>query len=40
MTIKFIKKAKLPYLTKGLISNYHYWFNIEHAKPMLEKGLW
>ena len=39
MTIKNIKKAKLPHLTKGLIGNYHYTFNIEQAKPMLEKDL-
>ena len=24
MTIKFIKNAKLPFLTKGLIGNYHH----------------
>ena len=40
MTMKKFKKTKLTRLTKGLIGNYHYWFNIEHAKPMLEKGLW
>ena len=26
-------------LTNGLIGKYHYGFNIEHAKPVLEKGL-
>ena len=31
--------TKLPHLTKGLIGNYHYGFNIEHAKQVLEKGL-
>ena len=30
---------KLPHLTKDLIGNYHYGLNIEHAKPVLEKGL-
>ena len=39
MTIKIIKNTKLPLLTKGLIGNYHYGLNIEHAKPVLEKGL-
>ena len=29
----------LPHLTKRLIGNYHYGLNIEHAKPVLEKGL-
>ena len=32
-------KTKLPHFTKGLIGNYHYGFNIEHAKLVLEKGL-
>ena len=39
MTMNNYKKTKLPHLTKGLIENYHYGFNIEHAKPVLEKGL-
>ena len=39
MTIKIIKKTKLPHLTKSLIGNYHYGFNNEHAKPVLKKGL-
>ena len=39
MTMKNIKKTKYTQLTKGLIGNYHYGFNIEHAKSMLEKGL-
>ena len=39
MTMKILKKTKLPQLTKGLIGNYYYGFNIEHAKPLLEKGL-
>ena len=39
MTIKNYKKTKLPHLIKGLISNYHYGFNIEHVKPVLEKGM-
>ena len=39
MTMKKLKKTKLPHLTKDLIGNYHYGFNIEHAKPVLEKGL-
>ena len=37
--MKNFKKTKLPHLTKGLIGNYHYGLNIEHAKPVLEKGL-
>ena len=36
---KKLKKTKLPHLTKDLIGNYHYGLNIEHAKPVLEKGL-
>ena len=39
MTMKNVKKTKLPHLTKGLICNHHYWFNIEHSKTMIEKGL-
>ena len=39
MTIKIIKKTKLPHLTKRLIGNYSYGLNIKHAKPVLEKGL-
>ena len=39
MTMKKLKKTKLPHLTKDLIGNYHYGLNIEHAKPVLEKGL-
>ena len=39
MIIKTLRKQKLPHLTKGLIGNYHYGFNIEHAKSVLEKGL-
>ena len=38
MTMKIFKKTKLQHLTKGLIGNYHYELNIEHAKPVLEKG--
>ena len=39
MTTKNLKKPKHLHLTKGLIGNHHYGFNIEHAKPLLEKGL-
>ena len=39
MTMKKLKKTKLLHLTKDLIDNYHYGLNIEHAKPVLEKGL-
>ena len=39
MTMKNFKKKKLPHLTKSLIGNYRYGLNIEHAKPVLEKGL-
>ena len=39
MTMKKLKKTKLPHLTKDLIGNDHYGLNIEHAKPVLEKGL-
>ena len=38
MTIKKLKKTKLPHLTKGLIGNYHCEFNIKHAITMLEKS--
>ena len=34
--MKIIKSTKLPHLTKGLIGNYHYGLNIEHAKHVLE----
>ena len=37
--MKFFNKTKLPHLTKNLIGNYHYGFNIDHAKSVLEKGL-
>ena len=39
MTMKKLRKTKLPHLTKDLIGNYHYRLNIEHANPVLEKGL-
>ena len=39
MTMKIIKKTKLSHITKGLIGNYHYGLNIEHAQLVLEKGL-
>ena len=39
MSMKILKETNLPHHTIGLISNYHYGLNIEHAKPMLEKGL-
>ena len=39
MTIKIIKKTKLPHLTKGLNGNYHYGFNNELAQPVLKKVL-
>ena len=39
MTMKNFKKTKLPHFTKGLIGNNHYGLNIEHVKPLLEKGL-
>ena len=39
MTMKNLKKAKHLHLTKSLIGNYHYGFNIEHAIPVLENGL-
>ena len=37
MSMKNIKKTKLQRLTKGLIGNYHYWVNIEHANPRMRK---
>ena len=36
MTMKKIKKTKLPFITKFLIGNYHYGINIELSKPVLE----
>ena len=39
MTMKNIKKTKLPHLTKGLNGNYHYGLNIEHAKLVIEIWL-
>ena len=39
MIMNNIKKTKLPHITKGLISKYHYGFSIEHAQSVLEKGL-
>ena len=39
MTMKNLYKTKLPHLSIGLTGNYHYGFNIEYAKPVLEKGL-
>ena len=39
MTMKSNKKTTLPHLNCGLIGNYHYGFNIEHAKPVFAKGL-
>ena len=39
MTMKKLKKTKLPDPTKDLFGNYHYRLNIEHANPVLEKGL-
>ena len=39
MTMKKIKKTKIPHITMYLIGNYHYGFNIEHAKSVFEKGL-
>ena len=39
MTMKKLKKTKLPHLTKDLIGSYPHGLNIEHAKPVLEKGL-
>ena len=39
MTMKKLKKTKLPHLTKDLIGNYHYGLNIEHVKLVLEKDL-
>ena len=37
--MKYIKKTKLFNLTNDLIGNYSCGLNIEHAKPVLEKGL-
>ena len=37
--MKNLLKTKLPHLIKVLIINYHYRLNIEHAKPVHEKGL-
>ena len=39
MIVKDFKETKLQHLTNGLFGNYHYGLNIEHAKPVLEKGL-
>ena len=39
MTMKNFNETKLTNLTNCLIGNYHYGLNIEHAKPVLEKGL-
>ena len=39
MTMKKLKKTKLHHITKGLIGKYHYLFDIEHTKNILEKGL-
>ena len=39
MTVKKLKKTKLPHLNKGLIGNYHYMDNIEYAKLLLEKDM-
>ena len=39
MAIKNFKETKPPHLTKCSIGNYDYLLNIEHAKPVLEKGL-
>ena len=36
--LKF-QKTKFTQLTKGIIGNYHYGLNIEHDKPVSEKGL-
>ena len=36
---KNIKKPKHLHLTKGLIVNYHYGFNIEYFKSVLEKAM-
>ena len=35
--MKNFKEIKLPHLTKGFIGNY--LLNIEHAKPVFEKGV-
>ena len=37
--MKKLKKTKLHHITKGLIGKYHYLFDIEHTKNILEKGL-
>ena len=37
--MKNFKETKLPHLNKSLIGKYHCGLNIEHAKPVLEKGL-
>ena len=39
MTMKNIKKTKLPHITKSLIGKYYYGLNIELTKPVHEKGL-
>ena len=39
MSIKKLKKTRLTHLTQSLIGYYHYVLIIEHAKPVLEKGL-
>ena len=39
MTMKNFKETKLSHLTKGLINNYHYGLNTEHAKPVLEEYM-
>ena len=36
--MKNFNETKLSHLTKGLICNYHYGFNIEYAKLVFEKG--
>ena len=39
MIKKNVKKTKFSQHSKGLIIKYHYCFKVEHAKPVLEKGL-
>ena len=39
MSMKILKETNLPHHTIGLISNYQYGLNIDHAKLVLEKGL-
>ena len=39
MSIKKLKKTRLPHYTQCLIGYFHYGLNIEHAKFVLEKGL-